>query len=157
MNKKSIIFKRASITHISEIIKLRRFMFESMGTTDKGKLNRMVEASRMFMEEEIPKNVYIGWIAKNHSEEIIGTLGLVIDKHPPTPENLSGKIGYIMNLAVYPSFQNQGIATKLLKICFEWLKEQDIRLVSLHASEEGKSLYMNLGFKDSNEMRLKLT
>jgi len=152
-----VTIKRASTSNISEIIKLRRFMFKSMGTTDNEKLDRMVEASKIFMEEEIPRNGFIGWIAKDNSEEIIGTIGLVIDRHPPSPENLSGKIGYIMNLAVYPKYQNHGIATKLLKICFEWLKEQGIRLVSLHASEEGKSLYINLGFVDSNEMRLKFT
>ena len=157
MKNDTVIIKKANISHIPEIVKLRRFMFESMGTMDIEKLDRMVEGSRIFMEEKIPKNEYIGWIVQNNSDEIIGTLGLVIDRHPPTPANLSGKIGYIMNLAVYPYYQKQGIATRLLKICFDWLKEQNIVLVSLHASKEGKSLYEKLGFTDSNEMRFKFT
>ncbi|HEY73292.1 MAG: hypothetical protein DRJ03_12335 [Chloroflexi bacterium] len=37
-----------------------------------------------------------------------------------------------------------------------WLAERGIERVSLHTTEMGKPLYEELGFVDSNEMRLKL-
>lgn len=153
----SISINSATLDHISDIVKLRQFMFESMGVTDQEKLSKMVIESTKYLLTNIPENLYIGWIAETNSKDIVGTLGLVIDIHPPSPDNLSGKIGYIMNLAVYSEYQNQGIATRLLNTCFEWLKSNNISLISLHASKEGISLYKKLGFLNTTEMRLKLS
>jgi hypothetical protein len=36
-----------------------------------------------------------------------------------------------------------------------WLREQGFRSVSLHASDDGRHLYEELGFKATNEMRLR--
>ena len=157
MNKDiSININTATIDNISDILNLRRYMFESMGIINEEELNDMIIESEKYFLDKIPKKLYLGWIAENNSKETVGTLGLVIDHHPPSPDNLSGKIGYIMNLAVYSEYQRQGIATKLLSKCFEWLKDHNISLISLHASDEGISLYQNLGFLDTTEMRLKL-
>lgn len=38
----------------------------------------------------------------------------------------------------------------------EWCREQGFREVSLHASDEGRGRYEQLGFQPTNEMRLSL-
>ena len=81
--------------------------------------------------------------------------GVVIDQHPPGPSNLSGQIGYIMNLVTIPSHRRRGIAQRVMRAMMKWLAERDIHRVTLHATEEGRPLYQELGFVDNNEMRLK--
>ena len=61
-----------------------------------------------------------------------------------------------MNISVEPEYRNQGIAKELLKTILFYIKDKNITLVSLHASEMGKNLYEKVGFKPTNEMRLKL-
>jgi hypothetical protein len=41
-------------------------------------------------------------------------------------------------------------------LMIQWLREQDFGSVVLHASDEGRPLYESLGFRPTNEMRLKL-
>jgi ribosomal protein S18 acetylase RimI-like enzyme len=57
---------------------------------------------------------------------------------------------------VYPEFRRLGIARELMKSAIDWCRDQRFRSVYLHASEKGRALYEQLGFKAANEMRLEL-
>lgn len=61
-----------------------------------------------------------------------------------------------MNISVEPDFRHKGIAKEILKKILQFLQVQKITLVSLHTSEMGKNLYSKIGFKFTNEMRLKM-
>jgi ribosomal protein S18 acetylase RimI-like enzyme len=79
---------------------------------------------------------------------------VVIDQHPPGPANLSGQIGYIMNLVTDPGYRRQGIARRVMETMLVWLAQQGIYRVTLHATKVGRSLYEELGFVPSNELQL---
>ena len=53
-----------------------------------------------------------------------------------------------------PEWRRQGIAEQLLTEIINWSKEQKLDRLVLHASEEGRRLYEQLGFVSTNEMRL---
>jgi GNAT superfamily N-acetyltransferase len=80
----------------------------------------------------------------------------VFDQHPPGPTNISGRIGYIMNLVTDPCYRRRGIARLMMQTMIEWLAGQGIQRVALHATDVGRPLYKELGFVDSNEMRLRV-
>jgi len=42
-----------------------------------------------------------------------------------------------------------------MRTILDWIKQQGLRSVNLHASDEGRPLYERLGFESTNEMRLK--
>jgi GNAT superfamily N-acetyltransferase len=50
----------------------------------------------------------------------------------------------------------RGIARRIMQAMLQWLAEQGIQRVTLHATDVGRSLYEALGFEESNEMRLRL-
>jgi ribosomal protein S18 acetylase RimI-like enzyme len=154
MNEKLII-KPVSMKEIPDFVKLRRLMFEWMNYKDQLVLDNSDIVNTKYLSENLNKT-FFGWIAKDSNGLTVGSVGLVIDQHPPSPTNLTGKIGYIMSLSIDPRFRKQGIATQLLKTVIEYLKNLKITVVSLHASEMGRSLYESFGFKTSNEMKLTL-
>jgi len=82
--------------------------------------------------------------------------GVVIDQHPPGPGNLSGQIGYVMNVVTIPRYRRRGFAHRIMRVMLKWLAEQGIQCVALHTTEMGRPLYEELGFVDGNEMRLRM-
>ena len=155
--KKSITIRRASVDDIPELVRLRRTMFESMGFSDTAQLDAADEAALAFFSAAIPAGEFHGWLAVTPCGRAAGSGGIVIDRHPPGPNNLSGQVGYIMNLVTVPEYRMQGIARQVMQNMLAWLVEQGIQLAALHYTDMGKSLYSELGFVESPEMRLNLS
>lgn len=147
--------RRATEKNIEFLVHFRIMMFKSMGFTDQGQLETCRINSQIYFEKSIPKNEFYGWVVEVGSK-IIGCGGFVIDKHPPSPLNGSGQIGYIMNIVIDPDFRGKGIATKLIDEIIKFAKSLEINVVSLHNTEMSVKIYEKLGFKDSNEMKLQL-
>jgi ribosomal protein S18 acetylase RimI-like enzyme len=151
-----ITIRQATMTDIPDLVRLRRMMFEAMGFDDPAQLDAADAAATAYFAEAIPANRFHGWLAVTSTGVAVGSGGMVIDQHPPGPSNLSGQVGYIMNLVTVPPYRRRGIACRVMRIMVKWLAERGIRCMALHATEIGRPLYEELGFVDSNEMRLSL-
>jgi ribosomal protein S18 acetylase RimI-like enzyme len=151
-----VTIRQATVTDIPDLVRLRRVMFEAMGFDDPAQLDAADTAATAYFSETIPVGSFHGWLAVTSTDVAVGSGGVVIDQHPPGPSNLSGQIGYIMNVATMPRYRRQGIARRITQVMLKWLADQDIRRVVLHATEMGRPLYEELGFVNSNEMRLSL-
>lgn len=149
-----VTIRKATENDIPELVRQRRLMFEAMGFKDSQKLDMMEEASRKFFIENMACNRFHGWVAVTRTDEIVCNIGIIIDKHPPGPTNLTGKIAYIFNLFTLSEFRRQGIARKIMQNILEWIKKAEIIIVTLYDSEEGENLYKSLGFTLSEEMYL---
>ena len=120
-------------------------------------LDAMQAASATYFAEAIPGGRFHGWLAVTSAGEVVSTGGVILDQHIPTPGNLSGKIGYILNIVTVPSRRRRGIARRVLQTILAWLAEQGIQRVELHTSDDGRSLYESLGFEPTtHEMRLEI-
>lgn len=141
---------------VPELVRLRRMMFEAMGCQDTPALDRADAAVGPFLEAAIQSGTFHGWLATTSTGEAVGSGGVMIDQHPPSPGNASGRIGYILNVVTIPRYRRRGIARRMMETMLAWLAEQGIEIATLHASEAGRPLYRKLGFVDSNEMRLRI-
>lgn len=56
-----------------------------------------------------------------------------------------------MNVYTMKEWQRRGIAKKMVLMLIEDAKRRGATEVSLDATEEGRPLYYNVGFKDSDE------
>jgi GNAT superfamily N-acetyltransferase len=151
-----ITIRQATVADVPDLVRLRRMMFESMGCDDTAQLGAADAAAAAYFSEAIPAGSFHGWLAVASTGMVVSSGGVVIDQHPPGPSNLSGQIGYIMNLVTIPRYRRRGIARRIMQAMLRWLAEQGIQQGALHATEVGWPLYRELGFVDSNEMRLRL-
>ncbi len=152
-----ITIRKATLGDIPELIRLRRLMFEWMNYSDNDLLKKTEIENEKYLSITISSNRFHGWVAINDKGRIVGSGGLVIDQHPPSPSNLSGKIGYVMNLSVEVEYRKQGIAKEILKQIIIYLKVNGITHASLHATEMGRKLYEKFEFSNTNEMRSNLS
>ena len=153
--KEKFTIRAITVDDINDFINLRRIMFESMD--DSGDLlEKSLEKVKIYFQKTIPTGEFKGWIVDSPSKIAIGAGGLVIDQHPPTSSNISGKHGYIMNLVVIEEYRRQGIGKMIMETIINWLKSQHIEKVTLYTSEMGLSLYQQLGFKHGTEMWKKI-
>ena len=150
--------REGRLDEIERLVALRSAMFEAMGT-DPTVIERVADASRRYFAEEMTSGAFRIWTAVDERDEPIASIGLVVHSAPPRPTNLVGKTGYIMNLVTLPPWQRRGIARALLQHVIEVLRQEEIPLATLHASEDGQRLYEELGFRVADtlpEMRLPL-
>jgi GNAT superfamily N-acetyltransferase len=131
-------------------------MFEAMGFAEPVQLDAADAACTAYFAGAIPAGTFHGWLAVTRVGEAVASGGAVIDQHPPGPGNLSGRIGYVMNVVTDPRYRRRGIARRVMQMILEWLAAQGITRVDLHATEMGRRLYEWMGFVDNHGMRLKL-
>ena len=150
----TLTIRPATVDDIPDLVRLRRTMFESMGYSDLAQLDAADQAAAAYLQTAMPRGEFYGWLAVDAGGQAVGSGGAVIDRHPPGPGNLSGQSGYIMNLSTMPAYRRQGIARRMMWTILQWLSDRHIHKVTLHATEMGRPLYKQLGFVESNEMRL---
>ena len=137
------------------VVAFRRMMFEAMGYRDVAALDAMADAAGVYFPRAIRTGEYRGWIAEVGGQAV-ATAGLVIHAVPPSPANLVGQAGYIMNICTAPAWRGRGIASALLDRMLAHLRAEGIPAASLHATDDGRPIYERAGFAPSNEMRIHL-
>lgn len=75
------------------------------------------------------------------------------------PDNPSGDIGYVFNVATDPGYRRRGYSRAGMKALLGWYRQRGVTRVDLGASKDGEPLYRALGFvpRSSPTMRLTLS
>ena len=129
-------------------------MFRDMGHRDMVKLAAMSAAFEPWLRRRMETGEYLAWMAVAADGAIAGGLGLWLMDWPPHLIGTGARRGNILNVYVRPESRRQGIARALMDAALEWVRANRVDCVILHASAEGRSLYEQLGFEPTNEMRL---
>jgi len=182
--------REATVDEIEQLVALRRAMFEAMGFDDAATLDRTCAAAYAYFAEHMPTAAFRVWVAVSSSAdaddtgretgsgetrtccgrditlgrpdegELIASIGLVIHSVPPSPHNLVGRVGYIMNLVTLPAHRRKGIAEALLGHVLGVVRSEGVLVASLHATQVGRGIYERAGFEIDEslpEMRLRFT
>lgn len=145
----SLTPRAANPTDIHEIIRLAHVMWDDMGywpEDDAWQKNTIdvftqgIEADEfhaIVVDDPNEPGRLIACGLSNYAQQI------------PAFWNPSGKMGYFQWLCVEPNFRRQKIATEILQRLIEWLSLKGVDRAQLHATEDGKALYEELGFEPS--------
>ncbi len=150
-----IIIREATRDDVGQILRHRRGMYEDMDYKDQPALNSMVSTSESYFLRALADGSYRGWLALAE-ERVVAGGGVVTSPWPSHPYDLECRKATILNMYTHPDYRRRGIARRLMKTMIEWCRKEGFDSVFLHASEHGRPLYESLGFKPTNEMRLKL-
>jgi GNAT superfamily N-acetyltransferase len=153
---RGVTIRQVTVADIPDLVRLRRMMFEAMDCDDPAQLDAGDAAATAYFADAIPAGEFHGWLAVAPTGEAVSASGVLIDQHPPGPGNLSGRMGYIMNVVTAPAYRRRGLARRLMQVTLDWLAEQGIQCVTLHATDVGRPLYESFGFEAGNEMQLLL-
>lgn len=82
---------------------------------------------------------------------IIGCATLCPLQLLPTWQHRTGRRGHIMNVYTSPAHRRRGVARRMLTLLIAVAGEQGMTELSLDATEEGRPLYLSLGFEENRE------
>ncbi len=143
-------------------VEMFRDMFRARGSLlPDGVADALRSASEPRLAEWLAAGTYLGWLAEPLARPglVVGGAGVQLRPMLPRPTRdgsaiLAGPEAYVLNVFVERAWRRRGVAALLMEQVLGYARERRLRVVSLHASEEGKPLYEGLGFVPTNEMRL---
>ena len=155
MKEDKITIRAATVVDASTILHQRRSMFRDMGEGTADELDRMAAMTEPWLAQALSDDSYRGWLAEDGSGRVLGGGGVLLCPWPASPNDPGLRRAIILNVYTEPEFRQRGIARRIMGTILAWLKEQGFPSASLHASDEGRPLYEDLGFEATNEMRLR--
>jgi len=141
------MFKRkAELADVPTLVELRKQQLIDEGLPPISEINKQLTD---YFASAIADGSLVSWVIENNGE-IIATSGVCFYALPPTYANPTGNVAYITNMYTKPEHRRGGFATELLKTVIDEAKKRGCKIVRLHASEHGKSIYKKAGFADSS-------
>ena len=151
-----ILFRRATVKDASTVAQQRYAMFREMGYTDEAALHAMKRRFLLWVESKLKSGQYLAWLATTEDGRVVAGAGLWLMDWPAHMLHSSSRRANILNVYTSPAYRRRGLARLLIEGAVYWCQANEIDYIVLHASEKGRGIYEKLGFKASNEMRLKI-
>jgi len=149
------VIREAAAGELDLILHHRRSMFRDMGEGTTEELDRMIAAARPMFAKAIENGSYHHWLAIDERGSVAGGGGVLLCPWPANPREACTQRAVILNVYTELEFRRRGVARQVMKTILEWVNAHGLASVNLHASDEGRSLYESMGFKPTNEMRLR--
>jgi len=152
-----VTVRTATAADIDVLLRHRRRMWWDVGRRDEAVLELMQVAAGEFFATALVNGSYRGFLAVNETDEaVVGGGGVLISPWPGLPGQREARRATILNLYVESEHRRRGVARMLMVAMIAWCRENNFVRIDLHASDEGRGLYEQLGFKPTNEMSLEL-
>lgn len=156
INKDNLIFRRATLDDIPELIKFKLLLLDELHEEEnKDNLDQLIKELEKFFKEHLGTNDFVSWVVE-YEGEIIATSGLIMWRVPPRYDCLHGRYGYISNMYTVPKARRNGISTELIKRLIEEARILGIDILNLHATKDGIQMYRRFGFTDPIDPEIEL-
>lgn len=138
--------KKASVADMDQLLDWRievlREVFSLPSEIDTTDLRN---ENKKYYSESLPNGSHIACFAEFRGEKI-GCGGICIHQEMPSPDNLSGRCAYIMNIYVRKAYRRQGVGMKIVSFLIDQAKSNGIEKIYLETSAAGMPLYQIMGF-----------
>ena len=140
----------------------RARMFQDMGELSTAAFDDFQKEARVWLERALGRGEYIGWLGvpKDKPNVIAGGAGVQLRHVSPHPSRspkdggfAKGKHAIVVNVFTEPEWRRRGLARLLMKEILHWAGTERLDRLVLHASDGARSLYEQMGFVATNEMR----
>jgi GNAT superfamily N-acetyltransferase len=146
-------YKKATQSDIPHLVTHRKQQLIDEGASPDTNIDKELAD---YFAASISDGSFIAWLAAE-GEQIVATSGICFYRLPPTYYNPTGRVAYVTNMYTAPKYRRQGIASRLLDLVVDEAVMREYKFVRLHASVDGKPLYVKKGFTDTDRfMVLKL-
>jgi GNAT superfamily N-acetyltransferase len=155
----SFTVRQAGINDAAIIAGHRVAMFRDMGEVPTDALAaRLLSTSTAALAALLREGSYVGWLAIDGSDRVIAGAGAHIKPQLPRISHdgvrvATGTVPLVVNVYTEPVWRGKGVARSLMNTLMKWAQAQGFDRVILHASADGRALYLSLGFVPTNEMR----
>lgn len=137
------------IKELGELLKWRREVIEHVfGETPSDSL---MHANAEYYVRHIADGTHFAIVASQSGEEI-GCGGVCFSEELPSPDNPSGRCGYLMNIYVREPYRCHGAAHGIVNFLVDKARAMGCGKIYLETTPEGRPVYASLGFRDMPDM-----
>jgi GNAT superfamily N-acetyltransferase len=146
----------ATLADLDVLVRHRVRMFADMGFASADGFAELSAACRSWLSDALGRECYLGWLIAPTGDPaaIAAGAGMLLQDMPPGPRDVRTTRAYILNVYTEPAHRGHGLATTATRAAIDEARRRGIKVVTLHASDEGRPIYERLGFEETNEMRL---
>lgn len=149
-NQKRYIFDVATQKDLPQIVCMKLLIF-----TESGHANLLADGAYEVILADYQR-LYVEGHARHYvariDSNIVGCAGGFIKDDIPFRYFKTSRYGFIGDVYTDTPNRGNGIASRLSADVLAWLRSQNIGMVRLLASEDGRPIYRRLGFTSSDEM-----
>ncbi|MCL2051057.1 MAG: GNAT family N-acetyltransferase [Lachnospiraceae bacterium] len=140
----------AVINDVPVLVELRKKQLIDEGLPSVSYIDTDIDVQLTdYFTSTIGDGSFISWVMENDGE-IIATSGLCFYSLPPNFSNPAGRTAYVTNIYTKPEYRRKGIAAELLNMVIDEANSRGYKVIRLHTSEYGKSIYERAGFADTD-------
>ena len=138
--------RNAEIGDIPELCRLRLAYFEDeFGALPQEQLAAISAQLPQYFAAHLDKDCIAAAAALPDGTLAANAL-LIISEKPANPFFPNGRSGYVLGVYTMPEYRGHGIATRLMQHIQQEAKRLRLDIVTLSASDMGKSIYEKIGF-----------
>ncbi len=143
-----ISIRKADSSDLKELLRWREVVLREVFSIPAGEdMTALLAANRAYYQTAMETGEHIACFACA-GEKIVGCGGVCLYQEMPSPDNLSGNCGYLMNIYTLPAMRQQGVGKKVVQWLVQEAKHRGAEKIYLEASEQAYPLYRSLGFQD---------
>jgi GNAT superfamily N-acetyltransferase len=136
----------------ADVVRLASIMYEAMGL-DVAQPEWRAEAERMVRVRNGTVDCAVFVVEENG--RLVACGAVTVATRLPGPGNPAARYGYIQWMVTEPAHRRRGHGRAVFEVILEWLREQGVRHLELHATPEGEPLYRSFGFDDPRYPQLR--
>lgn len=147
--------RRGSARDISTLVLHRRRMWEDIGGRTKRQLDAADPVYRRWISTCLRSGRCAAFVVEAGGEPVASGV-LWLQDAQPRPGWRGTRQGYLLSMYTEPEFRGKGFASRIVRESIRWARSKGIDRVTLHASTQGRGVYLNEGFQRTWEMRFLL-
>lgn len=156
----TFVSRLATLDDIPALVKHRHGMFVDMEALKSGTLVALdLDAMDLMYASYARAHLIDGqmqaWIIADGDRAAASGALLFID-WLPRPDGKPSMLAYVHSVYTEPDYRRLGLARRILTAMIAECRARGLPRLSLHASDQGRGLYEQLGFTPTNELRLAL-
>lgn len=136
--------RRATPADAADLTRLRGLMHQAMGTQE------LAEGWRTACEDAFRRRLVTpGFVAYGVEEDgrLVSCGVGWLEEHLPSPGQLDGRRGHIASMSTETAWMRRGYARQVFGALLDWFGEQGVPRVDLRATDAGRPLYEDFGFR----------
>ena len=151
-----LTLRRATFRDLRTLVHQRRAMWKDLGIKGNALHQKGDQAYRQWAQARIRSGKLVGWVVETFGGRVAGGGCLWLQPVQPRPHRSAMFQPYLLSMYTEPKFRRRGVASLVVEAAIDWCKKNEYERLMLHASDMGRKVYTNFGFKRTWEMRLDL-
>lgn len=148
-----IEIRRAGIEELAVLIEWRMRVLSEVFAANKDADNLTIRSNNeAYYRKHLSDGTHTACFAVAQGDnQIVGCGGICYQAEMPSPDNLNGVNGYIMNVYTVPEFRGMGIGEKIVMFLINNAKQHGAGKIYLESSDAARKLYRKIGFADMKD------